>query len=287
MKYTVKESQNILEALASLAPEASKTTHRSWIKEGRVLIDGNPAPLGSAIVGKGQTVSLSTKSRFAKQRVRLIYEDPHLVIVDKPEGLLTVATAFEKGETVHAFLKGHFKPGKVYVVHRLDQDTSGVMMFARSEKMKEGLKDLLEKHEVDRIYYALVEGCPEPLEGTWESYQIEDKNYVVKNLTSTKPGKGEMMAGEAKKAITHYKVVQRAKKYSLLEVRLDTGRKNQIRAHCQMAGIPVVGDKKYGARSNPLKRLGLHASFLGFVNPVTGKKMQFSSPVPEVFKLNA
>lgn len=279
MKYTAKATTSLLEALTALAPEASKTTLRSWIKEGRVLVDGHPISSPSIPVGIGQTVSLAPKSRFAKQRVRLIYEDSHLVIVDKPEGLLTVATAFEKGETVHAFLKSHFKPGKVYVVHRLDQDTSGVMMFARSEKMQEAMKGLLEKHDVERVYHAVVEGCPEPLHGTWESYQAEDGNYMVRNV------KGEMEG--AKKAVTHYRVLKRSKKYSLLEVRLDTGRKNQIRAHCQMAGIPVVGDKKYGARSNPLKRLGLHASLLGFVNPITGKKMQFSSPMPESFHLDA
>lgn len=278
MKYTAKETTSLLDALAELAPEASKTTLRSWIKEGRVLVDGQPLGSSSVPIGKGQTLSLAPKSRFAKQRVRMIYEDPHLVIVDKPEGLLTVATAFEKGETVHAFLKGHFKPGKVYVVHRLDQDTSGVMMFARSVKMQEGLKNLLEKHDVERVYHALVEGCPEPLEGSWESYQVEDSNYVVHNVKES---------AEAKKAITHYRVLQRSKKYSLLELRLDTGRKNQIRAHCRMAGIPVAGDKKYGARTNPIKRLGLHASYLGFVNPITGKKMQFSSPMPESFKLDA
>lgn len=278
MKYTLKATTPLLEALALLAPEASKTTLRSWVKEGRILIDGQPIGSPTIPVGKGQTLSLAPKSRFTKQRVRLIYEDSHVVIVDKPEGLLTVATAFEKGETVHAFLKEHFKPGRVYVVHRLDQDTSGVMMFARSVAMQEGLKNLLEKHAVDRIYHAVVEGCPEPLEGSWESYQKEDINYVVYN--NDEPNEG-------KKAITHYKVIQRSKKYSLLELRLDTGRKNQIRAHCQMAGVPVVGDKKYGARSNPLKRLGLHASFLGFVNPVTGKNMRFASPMPESFKLDA
>lgn len=279
MKYTATETTNLLEALAHLAPEASKTTLRSWIKEGRVLVDGY-TPNATVPVQRGQIISLAPKSRFAKQKVRIIYEDPHLVVVDKPTGLLTVATAFEKGETVHAYLKSHFKPGRVYVVHRLDQDTSGVMMFARSEKMQEGLKKLLEKHDVERIYHGIVEGCPEPLTGTWESHQVEDSSYTVHNLDLDEPADHP----QAKKAITHYKVLHRNKKFSLLELRLDTGRKNQIRAHCQMAGTPIVGDKKYGARANPLKRLGLHASLLGFIHPVTGKKMSFKSEMPATFK---
>jgi 23S rRNA pseudouridine1911/1915/1917 synthase len=278
MKYTAKERTSLLEALGALAPEASKTTLRSWIKEGRILLDGEPLSSPTEQVEPGQVVSLAPKARYTKNRIRLIYEDHHLVIVDKPIGLLTVATAFEKGETVHAFLKSHFKPGRVYVVHRLDQDTSGVMFFARSEKMKEALKALLEKHAVDRVYHAVVEGCPEPLQGTWESYQIEDGNYLVHNV------KEEVSGG--KRAVTHYKVLDRSKKYALLELRLETGRKNQIRAHCKMAGTPIVGDKKYGARSNPLKRLGLHATLLGFINPVTGKQMEFSSPMPKSFELN-
>lgn len=275
MKYNVKEAAPLLEVLALMAPDSTRTTLRSWIKEGRVSVDGEPCFQANSPIQPGQTIDLGPRPRFAGYNVQILYEDKHLVVVDKPEGLLTVATDFEEEETVHAILKAKFKPGKVYVVHRLDQDTSGVMMFARSLPAQEEIKARLEEHTIERVYYAIVEGTPPASEGTWESYQYEDGNYVVHNTEE---------ATEGKYAQTHYKVVKKRKHYTLLEIQLSTGRKNQIRAHCQMAGCPVAGDKKYGAKTNPLKRLGLHAHFLGLFHPISGKKMQFTSPLPKVFK---
>ena len=273
MKYVALEPLILLDAVARLAPDSTRTTLRSWIKEGRIFLDGEEAKHPNQPVAIGQILTMGTRPRYAPGKLPLLYEDKDLVVIDKPEGLLSVATVFEKGETAHALLKSKYKPSKVYVVHRLDQDTSGVMLFARNEKAQEKIKSLLEKHEIERVYYAIVEGKLKG-DGTWESYQYEDKNYLVHNTTDAKKGK---------RAVTHYLVKEVSKYYSLLEIRLETGRKNQIRAHCQMAGCPVAGDRKYGAKTNPLKRLGLHAHLLKFLHPLSGKSMQFTSPFPKEF----
>lgn len=264
----------LIDRLSSQFPDSSKTTLRSWIKDGRVTVDGKVAKKASTEIHTDQKVALGARIRFVGNGVRLIYEDSNIVIIDKPTGLLSVSTAFEKKETAHAVLKDSFRPKKVFVVHRLDQDTSGVMAFALDEYTYEKLKEDFEKHLIQRQYIAVVERKMEESEGTWQSYLFEDANYVVHSTSD--PKKGTL-------AITHYECIARSSRYSMLRLTLETGKKNQIRVHCQDAGHSVVGDKKYGARSNPLKRLGLHAELLAFRHPVTKKEMRFESEVPEIF----
>lgn len=272
MKLIIKEKTTLLDAVAQLAPESSKTTLRSWVKEGRVTIDGDSCKLANTEVFPAQVIEVGSRTRIIPSGIRILYEDDHLVVIDKPKDILSVATAFEKGETAHAFLKAKY--GRIHVVHRLDQETSGVMLFARSDHARDELKKIFEKHAIDRIYYAVVEGRLENISGTWTSYLFEDANYVVH--ASQNEEKGRL-------AVTHYRVIGNARHYSLLEIKLETGRKNQIRVHCQEAGHSVVGDSKYGASSNPVKRLCLHAHLLGFVHPITAKKMTFTSAIPEAF----
>lgn len=275
MKYIVENELPLIEALIKLYPDCSKTTLRSWIKEGRVSLDGELIKRSDVEVYKGQEIIIGSKPRLVKGDIRIMYDDAHLVVIEKPEGLLSVATDFEKGENVHAFLKNHYRPKKVFVVHRLDQDTSGVMLFALSEKAKDHLKDMFEKHDMGREYIAIVEGKLKENQGTWQCYLYEDGNYFVKPTDD--PKKGRL-------AVTHYQVLETKKGYSKLKLTLETGRKNQIRVHCQMAGHPVAGDKKYGAKSNPIKRLCLHAQTLSFKHPILKKMMNFTSKVPEVFE---
>lgn len=275
MKFIAAEIIPLLDALLLLAPQSSMTTLRSWLKQGRVFVDGVQQKHPKGLVQKGQVVTLSNRPRFVQGKLPIVYEDSHLVVVDKPEGMLSVATAFEKGETVHAFLKAKYGSGHVYPVHRLDQETSGLLLFALSERAKEKFRDLFAKHEVDRVYIAIVEGKVFPEAGTWTSHQYEDSNYYVHNTTDPMRGKF---------ALTSYRVKGYLKKHTLLELQLETGRKNQIRAHCQMAGHSIAGDRKYGAKTNPAKRVCLHAHALNFVHPITGKQMKFTSPIPECFQ---
>lgn len=275
MKWTVTKPMSLLEALGQLAPESSKTTLRSWLKDGRAQVNGEVIKIGATVVYPGQVITIGPKMRFVEGDVNLLYEDQWIAVIDKPEGLLSVSTAFEKGDTAHGILKRHYKPATAYVVHRLDQDTSGVLVFARTEEARDRFKEMFEKHELERAYTAIIEGSLDQTAGTWESYLYEDEAYYVH--TTDDPEKGRL-------AITHYAQLGRNRKYAWLQLRLETGRKNQIRVHCQQAGHPIIGDKKYGAKSNPIKRLALHAHLLGFKHPITGKQMRFESPLPEGFQ---
>ena len=239
-----------------------------------MTLDGKIVKVGSTVVAPGQVVEIQSKKKMIPGKIEILYEDRDLVAVNKPTGLLSVAAAFETDQTVHGFLKRKYRPRRVHVVHRLDQDTSGVMLFALSDAGREGLKKMFEAHAMERHYCAVVEGHLDEPSGTWQSYLYEDKNYYVHSTTDPEGGR---------LATTHYTVVAASRRYSRLDLRLETGRKNQSRVHCQDAGVPVVGDKKYGAESNPLKQLGLHAYRIAFAHPVTGKAMCFESPIPRKF----
>lgn len=275
MQTNAQETESLLSILEKLSPDSSKTTLRSWIKDGRVTVDDQPIKRADYLVTKGQSVAVGKKQNYVAHKLRILYEDDHLVAIEKPEGLLSVATAFEKEDTAFSLLKKHYFPRKVQIVHRIDQDTSGVMLFALSDEGYVGLKKLFESHDIERSYCAIVEGNVTPSVGTWTSYVYEDANYVVHS--SQNPEKGSI-------AITHYQVESLSPHYTRLLLTLETGRKNQIRVHCQDCGHSIVGDKKYGAISNPLKRLCLHAASLAFIHPVTDKKLEFISPTPESFK---
>ena len=173
-----------------------------------------------------------------------------------------------------AYVKRHHPKNRIYVVHRLDKDTSGIMLFAKNEKMKATLQENWKEIVTERMYTALVEGNVKKQSGTITSWLTESKTFKMYSSSFDNGGK---------QAITHYKKIRGNKNYSLLEVMLETGRKNQIRVHMEEIGHPIVGDKKYGAHGNPLKRVGLHATTLVFKHPVTGKQMKFTSKVPKKF----
>lgn len=275
MKYKATKAIPLFEALAVLSEGSSKNTFKQWIKEGRVLLDGKILRKSDILVEKDQVLSLGPKVKFLDEGIRILYDDADLVVIEKPLGLLSVATDFEVTDTAHAILKRAFHPRVVYPVHRLDQETSGVMMFALSERGRDALKDLFAEHRLVRQYMAIVEGRLESAEGTWTSYLYEDQKYKVHSTTNKTLGQ---------LAITHYLVEGISRRHSRLKLTLETGRKNQIRVHCQDAGHPVVGDKKYGATNDPIKRLALHAHRLEFVHPISGKKLAFLSPAPESFE---
>jgi len=276
MKKVISANLPLLEALKELSPESSKTTLRSWIKDGRVSVGGEVIKEVNHQVHQGQEVALGAKPKFVKNfGLRIYFEDNHIVVVEKPAGLLSVATNFETGKTAHALLKDHYKPKRVFPVHRLDQETSGVMVFALNDKARDALKVTFEKHAIERVYIAILEGQLTSLEGSWESYLIEDATYFVRSTTDRERGKI---------AITHYEVLSSTPRNTTVKLKLETGRKNQIRVHCQDAGHPIVGDVKYGATTNPIKRLCLHAHILAFEHPITKQKLRFESPIPENFQ---
>lgn len=274
MKFTAERDGTLLDLLHERHPDSSKSTLRSWIKEGRIYIDGRPAKQANQQITIGQQVELGTKKKFLPQGIEVLFDDAHIAVIYKPEKLLSVATDYDQENTAHAILKDYYYPRKVFVVHRLDQDTSGLMLFALKEEACDKLKGMFETHSINRHYCAIVEGHLKSKQGTWESYLFEDDNYFVR--TTRDPSKG-------KKAITHYKVIGTSRRYSMLDVALETGKKNQIRVHCSEAGHPIVGDKKYCAETNTIRRLCLHAYALSFEHPSNGKKLTIRTPVPEKF----
>jgi 23S rRNA pseudouridine1911/1915/1917 synthase len=248
-------STSLLERLKEKYPEVSTNTLKQWIKFERV----DPA-----------TLNILPK----KENVEGV--DTHLIVVDKPYGLLSVASDTEK-HSMHNLLKIHYYPRQIGVIHRLDEGTSGVMIFTFTDAAYQGLKDQFKDHSIERYYLGVVEGEFTQDEGTWDTYLYEDSAMKVRITQDETQGE---------RAITHYKKLASSPEYSLLQFKLKTGKKNQIRVQCAAVGHPIVGDKKYGATGDPIKRLALHAEHLSFTHPVTKKRMTFTSQPTRRFFMN-
>lgn len=276
---------NLIEYLQNQNPQNSKSSLKEMLAKGRVLVNGKVEKAYNYQVKEGDKVEFGQKSKINKPQhqdfdgmMSILHEDKDIIVIYKKEGLLSIGTDADKENTAYHKLNMYVKSKgynrHIYVVHRLDCKTSGVMMFAKSEQARDILRSRWKELVSDRRYYALVEGAPKQDEGTIESFLSEDK--MLKMYSSDFDNGG-------KKAVTNYRVVQRGKNYSLLELKLDTGRKNQIRVHLQQLGCPIAGDSKYGAQTDPLNRLCLHAKNLEFVHPITGKEMKFEYPYPNGF----
>ncbi len=209
-------------------------------------------------------------------KVRIVFEDDSLIVVDKPAGLLTMGTETERSNTLYATLRSHLNsrrpPEKLFIVHRLDREASGLLVFAKSVEAKERLQNQFKDHSAGRTYTAVAEGRVLPEQFTIKSLLAENTAFRVYSTENSRTGKP---------AVTHVRVIKRSPKTSLIEVRLETGRKHQIRVHLAERGHPIVGDKVYGSRNNGLNRLGLHGTHLEFDHPVSRKRMKFDSPYPE------
>jgi 23S rRNA pseudouridine1911/1915/1917 synthase len=232
---------------------------------------------------QGDRVSVSKDNKESKiippLGIKIIYEDDAVIVTEKPPGLLTIASETEKTKTAYYQLNEYLKQRvsgageRIFIVHRLDRDTSGLIVFAKNEAVKRMLQGTW--NEVEKRYYAIVEGTPVKKQGEIRSHLRETKSLRVYSGRHS---------DEAKNAITKYQVIRQSKGYALLDILLVTGRKNQIRVHLADIGHPVAGDEKYGAQTDPLKRLGLHAYLLSFKHPTTGNSMRFKSEMPERFR---
>lgn len=210
-----------------------------------------------------------------KDKIKIVYEDKSIIVVDKPAHLLTISTNNEKEKTMfHKVLlyeRSKNKNNKIFIVHRLDKDTSGLIIFAKSERVKNILQNNWDA--VKRGYAAVVEGKVNKESDVIKSYLVEDKNFIIH---STNKDNGKL-------AITKYKKINQSKSYSLLNIEILTGRKNQIRVHMSEMGHPIIGDKKYKAKTNPLKRLGLIANYLQFKHPTTEQTIELNLNIPKEF----
>jgi 23S rRNA pseudouridine1911/1915/1917 synthase len=281
VSFTVTENGLLMEFLIKHMPDKSRNNIKSLLGHKQVFVDGKPVTRFNNPLVPGQNVEISGNRVAPEKKFKeysIVYEDQHLIVIDKAAGLLSMATENEKRATAFSLLSRHVKKqdrdNKIFIVHRLDRETSGLMLFAKNEEIKIQLQELWNETILKRTYIAVVEGRVEHQEGTITSFLSEDKVY--KMHSSPDPSKGQ-------KAITHYSVIRKNDNFSLLKVNLETGRKNQIRIHMQEMGHCVVGDKKYGAVSSPIKRLGLHAQQLSFIHPASSKEMHFESNIPRAF----
>ena len=282
-QFVVKQQCELLEFLLMTFKDQSRNSVKSLLGSHRVSIDGAPVTQFNFKLYPGDTVIISSNPIRKKTRSNLpiIFEDNDLIVINKPSKLLSVPSDNEKGSTafrmVNDYLQQKDKHNRAFIVHRLDEDTSGVLMFAKNDKMARALTDgdnwnnLVKK----RGYFAIVEGTLENKDGTIRSYLKKNSQNMM--YSSKKKGDGQL-------AITDYKIIQENGQYSLADVDIKTGRKNQIRVHFGDLGHFIIGDDKYGEPSNPIKRLGLHAYELDIIHPFNGKLLKFKAPMPKEFE---
>lgn len=280
--YAVKEPMELLPFLLKEMTKSSRNSVKSILTRGQVTIDGQMVKQHNYSLQPGQKVEvLSNQVAESKSKLTgltILHEDEDIIVVNKDAGLLSVASPREKEMTAYRQLMEYVRSAnaknRIFIVHRLDKDTSGVMLFAKSEKVQQVLQNAWSDTVKERTYTALVEGPVRNSSGTIKSWLTENSTFKVYSSPVDNGGQH---------AVTHYKKIQSNKNYSLLEVQLETGRKNQIRVHLEELGHPVVGDKKYGSSVNPLRRLGLHATVLALLHPKTGKLVRYTSDVPQSF----
>lgn len=277
----VTEPAELMKFLMAELPTKSRKDIKSLLAHRQISVDDEVIAQFNHPLVKGQQVMVNWAKVLIEnqpQGLNIVFEDQYIMIIEKQAGLLSIATATEKEQTAYGILSDHVKKrdpkNKIFVLHRLDRETSGVMMFAKSEKVQQLLQNAWKEAVLERTYVVVVEGLVTKEEGTITSWLTESKAFIM--YSSHTPNDGQ-------KAITHYKVLKKNKHYSLLEVKLETGRKNQIRVHMKDIGHSVIGDKKYGATKHPIGRLGLHAQVLAFEHPITGEEVRYETDIPQEF----
>lgn len=269
MEYDVKKQMPLMEFLLQYE---KKTTVKQYLNHQCILVNDKMVSQYNYPLLVGDKVTIQRKK---SSNLDILYEDDEIIVINKPSGLLTIADEREKQKTayhyVREYLKKKDKYTRIFIVHRLDRDTSGVLLFAKNEELKQLLQNNWNQIVKKRGYIALVEGKVKPEKATIQTYLSETKTRQV------------YVSKTGKLAISHYQVIKTYPNCTMIEVFLDTGRKNQIRVHMQSIHHPVLGDKKYGAKTNPLHRLALHSHVLSFKHPKTKQVMTFSSPIPKEF----
>ncbi|MDE6297114.1 MAG: RluA family pseudouridine synthase [Muribaculaceae bacterium] len=272
-----------MEFISMVRPDTKRNDIKKWLRFGHLMVNGTVTTAFDAPVAPGDVVKLNVSRPFTvfhHPRVELVYEDDDIIVINKGYGLLSVgAYNGQKEENAYDIVRNYVKEvnprNKLFIVHRLDRDTSGLMMFAKSAEAQETLRHNWNNMILERLYVAVLEGYLEEDKGFVKSRLTENSQYVV--YSTDNPEEGRV-------AVTHYKVLGRGNNLTLAHFSLDTGRKNQIRVHASELGHPISGDRKYGAKKSPLHRLALHAQTLRFAHPITRKDMNFETPIPPRFE---
>jgi 23S rRNA pseudouridine1911/1915/1917 synthase len=283
LSFRAEAPAGLLEFLIQSMPDRKRTTVKDYLKHRQVMVDGVVTTQWDTAVETGSEVRVNTSREFqtfSNPRIKIVYEDDDIIVVNKGYGLLSVSTDSKRDGTAYSILRDYVKRvdprQKLFIVHRLDQHTSGLMMFAKTAEAKETMQHNWNNMVLERRYVAVVEGgAPDPSEGIVRSRLAENAEHVVYVTADAEAGR---------EAVTEYRTLAARGNYALVELQLATGRKNQIRVHMQQIGHPIAGDRKYGAATAPIRRLALHARTLRFVHPRTRRDMNFSTPVPASFK---
>ena len=281
LTFNVVEETNLINFIMVKMHGISRNRAKALITNRVVSVDNTITTHPLTELHPGSVVQLDrskNKRAFHSKDLDIVYEDPYLFVIDKHPGVLSMSNNTRQ-LTAQAVLNRYLEKGggrnTSHIVHRLDRDTSGLMVYAKDVQTQQTLVDGWQELVTDRRYIALVEGELEKAQGCIRSWLTEDKRFVTHSSPVDNGGKY---------AVTHYNVLTSSNDYSLVECVLETGRKNQIRVHMADLGHPVVGDSKYGSSEDPMRRLGLHAYMLCFTHPVTGKRMRFETPVPACFE---
>ncbi|MCL1057988.1 MULTISPECIES: RluA family pseudouridine synthase [Shewanella] len=275
-RLRVKQASPLLSFLTTELKGWSRSKIKQRLTTGCIIVNGQPIMRHDHEINVGDDVEVRATGKNVQlkvSRLEILYSDNDLIVINKPAGLLSVATANENKDHALAILRKQLTRPKrtvnLWPVHRLDRDTSGVLMFATSREMREAVMDGW--GEAEKTYLAVVEGCPNPSQGTIDQpLRIDPEKYQM--IVGPHP--------EAKKAITHFNTQRTVGERSLLEVQLETGRQHQIRAHMAWLGHPLIGDPRYGTEG---PRMGLHALRLSITRPKTGKRLTFETPAPDDF----
>jgi 23S rRNA pseudouridine1911/1915/1917 synthase len=284
-KQTILRVKEPIELMAFLSIHFSGKSHnalKAMLSHKQVCVNEKVVSQFNYLLQPNDIVAINTGKilpEFTHSKVKIIFEDDFLIVIEKAEGLLAVATDDRK-EDLTAFsilldyLKNKDSLNRLFVVHRIDRETSGLLLFAKNKEVQNMLQDDWHENVKERVYIAVVEGVPDKEEDTIISYLRESKVYKVHSSSTDDAGK---------RAVTHYQLMQKNSEFSMLRVELETGRKNQIRVHLQDIGHPIIGDRKYGAGTSPIGRMGLHARVLAFEHPITHEIMRFETPIPKKF----
>lgn len=283
--FQIDKPIQLMAYLQERLKDKSRTTLKSLLRNQQVLVGKVAVRQFDYELKPGDEVTIRWGKGLVTLKdpqLRIVYEDSDLIVVEKEAGLLSIATQKEKIRTAYSILSDYVKKyspaNKIFVVHRLDRETSGLMLFAKNQHVQSAMQNNWKYAVNQRSYVAVVEGILQSGDGQGKgvikSFLWESKSLIV--YSSPNPEEGQL-------AITHYQVLQTGTDYTLVKLQLETGRKNQIRVHLNSIGYPLAGDMKYGGHACSLKRMALHANKLSFVHPMTGEQMDFESPTPGSF----
>ena len=279
-RIIVNAPETLLAFLIAHLTDRSRSAVKGLLRHGQIWVNGRVTTHFDTSLAPGDIVLISHergRPTFNSPYLRIVWEDDSLIVIDKKDGLLSVSDSAAQERTAWAILSAYVREqdprNRLFVLHRLDRGTSGLMMFARNKGVQEKMRNDWATIVTRRSYVAIVEGTPEPPEDTLMNYLAENSRMKV-YCTDAMHGK---------EAITHYRVLKSNSHYALVEFTLETGRKNQIRAQMEAISHPIAGDPKYGAQTDPCERLMLHACRLWFIHPVTGREMRFETPIPAAF----